>query len=224
MAGIREQPAGFLLKSYLTGEVRRPYVLYVPPEYGSGHQRWPLIVFMHGAGECGSDGLKQVLVGIGSAIMLKREEWPFLVLLPQKPEANSRWEQYESMVLGVMEETQRHYRVDASRIYLTGLSQGGFGTWTIGSRHPQIFAALAPICGGGDPARAPALCSLPIWAFHGELDDVVSVNYSIDMVNAVNLAGGNARLTIFPQVGHGSWDAAYRTQGLAAWFLEHRRR
>ncbi|MGQ9525461.1 MAG: prolyl oligopeptidase family serine peptidase [Armatimonadota bacterium] len=152
------------------------------------------------------------------------QAWPFLVVFPQKPKHQDLWEQYDDMVVAVLEKTKREYSVDPDRVYLTGLSQGGFGTFAIAAKHPDLFAAIAPICGGGRPEEmAPALKALPCWAFHGDADPVVKVDLSKAMVDAINAAGGNAKLTVYPGVGHNSWDKAYREEKLGQWFLQHRK-
>jgi predicted peptidase len=112
------------------------------------------------------------------------------------------------------------YRIDTDRIYLTGLSMGGFGTWEWATKYPDQFAAIAPVCGGGDLMFADRLTKIPIWAFHGEADPVVPVNRNTDMVKAINEKGGSARMTIYPGVGHGSWVNAYNDEELFKWFLQ----
>lgn len=216
-------PTGFLLKTIEYRGSQTRYVVYVPENY-SRSAKWPTIVFLNGYGECGTDGWKQVSVGLGTAIMTDASAWPFLVVFPQKPKHEDRWEQYDDLVLAVLEKTKREYSVDPDRVYLTGLSQGGFGTFAIAAKHPDVFAAIAPICGGGRPEEmAPALKSLPCWAFHGDADPLVNVELSKQMVDAINAAGANAKLTVYPGVGHNSWDKAYREEKLGQWFLQHKR-
>ncbi len=211
---------GFLFKSIKHGDETFRYVLYVPEAY-DGSKPWPTILFLHGMGECGTDGIKQVGVGIGKAILEHVERWPFIVIIPQKPVPVQLWMHYEPELLEILAATRRDYRVDDSRLYLTGLSQGGFGTWGLAAKHPDLFAAIAPICGGGAASTAPALKEMPIWAFHGEADDTVSPKLSTDMVAAVKAAGGDATLTLYPGVGHNSWDKAYGESGLWEWLLKH---
>lgn len=213
---------GFLLKTIRQGDQEYRYTLYVPPDYDSS-KPWPTILFLHGSGECGHDGLKPVAVGIGSALMMDSEHWPFLVIIPQKPEVRDSWAQYDSLLMAMLDETKHAYHVDTTRLYLTGLSQGGFGTWAIGAKHPDLFAAIAPICGGGDTSTATALKGMPIWAFHGDADPTVPPARSEEMVEAVKAAGGDAKLTLYPGVGHDSWDKAYHDAGLNDWFLQYKR-
>lgn len=214
---------GFLLKTIRHGDKAYRYVLYVPADYDES-KSWPTILFLHGAGECGSDGLAPVAVGIGPALMFQSEKWPFLVLIPQKPERKDAWEQHDALLMAMLDETKAHYKVDTSRLYLTGLSQGGHGTWAVGAKHPDLWAAIAPICGYGNPEEfAEPLKAMPIWCFHGEADKTVPVKQSQDIVAAIKAAGGSPELTTYPGVDHNSWDKAYQEAGLADWFLKHKR-
>src|SRR5579884_1658650 len=133
---------GFLLKTLSQDGVEYRYVVYVPAEYDDD-KPWPAILFLHGAGECGRDGLKQVGVGIGPAIMAHPERWPYIVILPQKPERIEPWTHYDSAIMAMLDQTKKDYRVDPARLYLTGLSQGGFGTWAFAAKYPERFAAIA---------------------------------------------------------------------------------
>jgi len=194
----------------------------VPRTYVPG-QATPTIMVLHGKGECGTDGWKQVGQGIGRSIMGNVDRWPFIVIFPQKPDANKAWEDFEPMVMATLEAVRGAYSVDASRTYLTGLSQGGHGTWAIGGMHPKVWAALVPICGYGDAATlAPRVASLPIWCFHGDADTVVKPEQSRMMVEALKQAGAaDLRYTEYPGVDHNSWDRAYATEELPGWFLSH---
>jgi predicted peptidase len=209
---------GFLRRVTRVGGVDRRYVVYVPDAYDPESPS-PAILFLHGRGEEGTDGWAQAAVGLGPAIMLAPERWPCLVVFPQKPEDASGWLEYETLALDALRRTREEWSVDPSRIYLTGVSLGGFGSWLLAPRHRDLFAAIAPVCGGGDPTDAAALVGLPIWAFHGDDDPVVSVRWSERMVGAVRAAGGDPRLTTYPGVGHNSWDAAYRQGELPEWLL-----
>jgi predicted peptidase len=123
----------------------------------------------------------------------------------------------------LLDEVLKQYRVDSRRVYLTGESMGGYGTWALAAAHPERFAAIAPICGGGEPASADRLKGVPTWAFHGADDKVVPPEESRKMVAAIQHAGGDARLTIYPGVGHDSWTTTYRDQRLYGWLSAHRR-
>jgi len=197
------------------------YAEYLPRGYDATRP-WPLIVFLNGAGECGTDGQRQLTQGLMPAILNKPDEWPFVVLFPQKPDQKSKWEDHAPFVLAAIDRATREHAIDASRVYLTGLSQGGHGTWAIGSMFPERFAALAPVCGYGRPeVIAPRLAGMPIWAFHGTIDKIVLPEQSENLVAAAKSAGAIATLTLYPGVDHNSWDKAYRDENLGRWFLSH---
>ncbi|MGQ0628109.1 MAG: dienelactone hydrolase family protein, partial [Phycisphaerales bacterium] len=189
---------------------------------------FPMVVFLNGRGECGVDGQRQALVGLGPAAMLGPEGWPFIIVLPQKPDQDSAWIDHADIVLATMGAAKSAFRIDSARVYLTGLSQGGAGTWAIGSRYAGEFAAIAPVCGYAPVAEiegiARGLSTMPVWAFHGEKDDVVKSSETRALVAAVTAAGGNPRATYFAEADHNSWDSAYRESGLGAWLLQHVRR
>jgi predicted peptidase len=218
-----DHATGFLFRSITVEGREHRYAVYVPREYDASTP-WPLIVSLNGAGECGTDGSKQLAVGLGTAVMLDGARWPFVVLFPQKPDAASAWEDHDAVVMAMLDRTRAELAIDASRVYLTGLSQGGHGAWTLAARHPRVFAAVAPVCGYGDAAAlAPALKGVPVWAFHGDADRTVPVAETHRMVEALRGAGAQPRVTIYAGVDHNSWDRAYRQEKLAEWFLEHRR-
>lgn len=219
------EPTGFLTKALDYNGAPVKYVVYVPAAYDPA-KPMPAIMFLHGAGETGTDGLKQVAVGLGPAILFNQDRWPFLVMFPQKPpggEPRSGWIAHEKLVLDILEKTKTEYKIDESRLYLTGLSMGGYGTWAIAAKHPDRFAAIAPICGGGDPATAGKLKDIPTWNFHGDKDTAVPLARSQQMIDAIKAAGGEPRFTIYPGVGHNSWDKAYRDEKLHEWFLQHKK-
>lgn len=203
----------------LTCELK--YLLALPPGYRpGGKKRWPLVVFLHGSGERGesTDALRK----FGPAARVERgQPCPFILLTPLCPD----YEEWNLPALdALITEIGRTHRVDADRIYLTGLSMGGFATWGLAARHPGRFAAAVPICGAGEIAWAPRLKRLPIWAFHGALDPVVPVACSQGMVDAIRRAGGKPRLTIYPKLHHDSWTPAYADESLYRWLLRQRRR
>jgi predicted peptidase len=204
--------------------------LRVPDDYDPS-RAWPLVVFLHGSGECGLDGVRQTQVGLGPAVAARPDRWPCLVLMPQKPTDAEEWEEHEDLVLAAIADVRTFWRIDPDRIALTGLSQGGHGTWLIGARHPELFSCLAPVCGYG-PARtiAPRVAALPVWAFHGLRDDVVDpagTTAVIQEIRRLRLAAGlavdGARLTLYPDANHNSWDAAYGEPELPGWLLRHKR-
>ena len=213
---------GFLDKVMeVDGKLRR-YVVYVPYEYAPS-QQWPLILFLHGAGERGDDGLKQSAVGIGHAIRMQSDRFPAIVVMPQCPE-DIWWDKALGDVRTVLEESRKEFNVDPDRIYLTGLSMGGFGTWIYGAMEIDTFAALMPICGGGKIEDAATLAKRPIWAFHGGADTTVKPEESRKMVDAIKKAGGNIQYTEYKDVGHNSWDATYSDPKAIEWLLAQRRK
>ncbi len=221
----REPVTGFLGKAIAHAGREHRYVCYVPagerPAAG-----WPLVVFLHGMGECGDDGWLPTEVGLGSAIRRAPQRWPAVVLFPQKPDKDKQWADYEALVLAIVAATEKELPIDATRRTLTGLSQGGAGTWAIGARTRAMWQAFAPVCGYGEPdAVANGLAGAPVWAFHGEDDRAVAVAHSKKLVAAVAAAGAAQKaaiaplLTLYPGVGHNSWDKAYRDEALAEWLL-----
>lgn len=208
---------GFLPRTATVDGREHRYVVYVPPGY-SPRQRWPLLVFLHGRGECGTDGQRHVEVGLGPAIRAEPQRWPFVVLFPQKPERDTAWPDHEAMLLAMIERTEQEFAIDGGRRLLTGLSQGGHGTWAFGAKHAGRWAAIAPVCGFTlQELDVAPLKNVPIWAFHGDADRVVPAQASRDLVAAVREAGGDPVLTIYGGVGHNSWDRAYRESDLAEW-------
>lgn len=213
---------GFVPKVVELQGVTHRYAVWVPADYQRDRPR-PVILFLHGQGECGEDGAFHTTVGLGRAIRSHPERFIALVVMPQMP-VGHRWEGgMLTLALATLEATLHEYHADHSRIVLTGLSLGGFGTWSLGARHPEKFCALVPICGGGDPADADRLARLPIWCFHGDADPAVPVERSREMVAAVQAVGGRIRYTEYPGVTHNSWDLAYGDAEVVAWMLAQRR-
>jgi len=190
------------------------YWLFLPATY-SEKEPVPLMLFLHGAGERG-DNLDLVKKWGPPKLVEKDNRFPFLVVSPQCPQGK-RWD-VEQMV-ALVKHVAEIYRVDQSRMYCSGLSMGGHGTWAIVAKYPKLFAAAVPICGGGDPKKAKALATVPIWAFHGDKDKAVPLKRSEEMVAAIKEAGGDARLTVYPDVGHNSWSATYANKKVYQWLL-----
>lgn len=219
--------SGFVMREVEVEGRRMPYVMYVPSAYWSeGKKDWPLIVFLHGMGECGTDGLRQMSQGLMQAVQREPQRWPAIIVAPQKPDKDKQWAEYDDLVMAIVAETQRAVRVDRKRVALTGLSQGGAGTWAIGAAHPEVWCALAPVCGYGVPGDvAPRLIGIPVWAFHGEVDDVVKPEQTRAMVAAIATEAKSAgvldltRISVYPGVNHGSWDRAYGEQELPGWLM-----
>jgi predicted peptidase len=202
------------------------YLLFLPDGYGADPtKRWPLILFLHGAGQRGTNvwlvaqngPLKP---GCGMANL------PFIIVSPQCPEGKI-WS--NDLLLALLDEIEAKYAVDTQRVYLTGLSMGGFGTWSLGLSHPERFAAIAPVCGGGEfitplLADKTKLAELPIWAFHGAKDDVVPLKESQRMVDLLKeFSQCEVKFTIYPEAQHDSWTETYANPELFWWFLQHAR-
>ncbi|OZJ02864.1 hypothetical protein BZG36_04081 [Bifiguratus adelaidae] len=195
------------------------HLVYLPPDYDASRP-WPLVLFLHGYGERGHD-IDRIRFNGLPALIDKGSDFPFVMVAPQLPESTFL-NQWESDVLNqLLVQIQDRYTIDDRRIYLTGLSMGGYGTWDMAITYPTRFAAIAPICGGGDPSLVHRIKHLPVWAFHGARDPVVPVERSNEMIQALRDAGSTqAQLTIFPELEHNSWDAAY-TASLFQWLLSH---
>jgi predicted peptidase len=228
-AGAADEPAkGFVNRVFKDDEGESKYVLFVPHDYKPG-TAYPIMLFLHGAGETGSDGEKQAKVGIGPAIKKNEKTFPFIVVMPQASHAKvpvlQRWfpdQPDGKRALVILEEVQKEFKTDPKRVYITGLSMGGFGTWAMAQTYPEKWAAAAPICGGGDPKQAEKLKDLPIWCFHGDADNVVRPDGSRNMVEAIKKAGGKPKYDEYPGVGHNSWDKAYATKEFYDWLLEQK--
>lgn len=204
--------------------VKMNYLLYLPEDYNVSQKKWPLILFLHGAGERGDDLSKVETHGPPTLIAQGKRSFPFVIVSPQCPE-DEWWTTSSSIIAlnALLDDIIMNYRIDEDRIYLTGLSMGGFGTWRLACEYPHRFAAIAPICGGGDPLTVRVLKHIPVWAFHGAKDDIVPIKASEEMVEALKQAGGNVRFTVYPESGHDSWTETYENPELYEWFLSHTR-
>ena len=207
-----------------TKEIRKSvtlnYLLYLPSGYGQDtSMRWPLILFLHGAGERGSD-LEKVKAYGPPRLVSEGQELPFIIVSPQAPERTT-WD--PDALNALLDEIVGHYAVDEGRIYLTGVSMGGAGAWRLASAYPERFAAIAPICGVGDPSTARRLATIPTWVFHGAKDDLVPLQASQEMVDALREVGNAAKFTIYPDAGHDSWTPTYNNPALFDWFLNQKR-
>ena len=192
------------------------YLLYKPSSKPS-KGKWPLLVFLHGRGERGSN--LNLVKKHGPAKIVETKDLPFVIASPQCPRTDLWWK--PEIVTGLVDDLLQKHPIDPDRVYLTGLSQGGFGTWATAAQYPDKFAAVAPICGGGKPEWAKKYGSLPIWNFHGDADKVVPVRLSRVMVEAIKKAGGKIKHTEYPGAGHDSWTKTYRNPKLYEWFLSH---
>lgn len=232
---------GFLNVTTTVGDETRRQVIYVPDDYTPEHA-WPMIMFLHGAGERGDDGLIQTEVGIGSAIRRNKERFPAIVLFPQCP-SGAYWNRTEGHLDALMDLARERYHIDNDRVYLTGLSMGGYGCWTWGAAHAERWAAVMPICGGGNVSdlnrladepipedaypklrdRVVALAKLPVWAFHGLDDKTVPPIRTKQMVRMLEREGGHPKHTEYEGVGHDSWVRAYADPDVIEWLLEQKR-
>jgi predicted peptidase len=202
-------------------EIKIDYLLFLPADYGKEQgKKWPLMMFLHGAGERGSD-INLVKKHGPPKIVESKKDFPFIVVSPQCP--TGRWWQPHE-VIALIDEVAAQHAVDPERVYLTGLSMGGFGTWDTAARYPERFAAIVPICGGGDARRVRSLRDTPAWVFHGDKDEAVAVQRSIEMVEALKQAGNSGvKFTRYPDAGHDSWTATYDNPELYQWLLKHKR-
>jgi predicted peptidase len=231
---------GFLDRSVTIGGQTYRYQVFVPPSYVPT-QKWPVILFLHGAGERGTDGYFQTQVGLAAAIRPNVARIPAIVVLPQVLPESSWTGTLARVAIAALDQTTREYQIDPARNYLTGLSMGGNGTWYIAYRNPKRFAAIVPICSWVSPAfwkvdpvvpsdsgevfaaLARQLRQVPTWIFHGEIDPVVPVDESRKAFAALQAAGAPVQYTEVPGTGHNSWDAAYASPKLWSWLLAQRR-
>ncbi|MDA1038683.1 MAG: alpha/beta fold hydrolase [Planctomycetota bacterium] len=222
------------------GEPARFRYRLLRPAQSEPGKTYPLLLFLHGAGERGSDNLAQIkYLPTWLAEPELRDRYPCFVVAPQC-RADHRWAPFDwsdkkssplaieptgdlAAAVAAVDAVVAAEPIDPDRIYLTGLSMGGYGAWELAARTPHRFAAVAPICGGGDEAQAAKLVGLPIWCFHGGDDKVVPVERSRSMVAAVKAAGGMPKYTELPGVGHDSWTPAYRNSDLLDWLFRQRR-
>jgi predicted peptidase len=217
------------------------YMLFVPKGYKSEGKKWPLILFLHGLGECSNDDLSRVKIHGPAHFVDSRPDFPFVVVTPQLPPpagykegvaysseqiialAHDAWKPNE--LIKLVDHVVSNLNIDRQRVYVTGLSMGGYGTWRLVAEYPDRFAAAVPICGGGEPEKmARSLSRVPIWAFHGAKDGTVPVEKSQQMVDAVKRAGGDVKLTIYANGQHDSWKPTYDNPKVYDWLLEHRRK
>ncbi len=237
LAARHEQDTGFLNRTILVNGVLRRYVVYLP-ETWSKDQKWPVILFLHGSGERGTEGLDQTQVGLPAAIRLHPERWPFVVVMPQVPFNHHHWTDPDMMqtAMAALDAEEREFDGDPDRTYLTGLSLGGYGVWEVARTYPRTFAAIAPVCGGifwsYQPSRwneqttlpeeyARVLRREPVWIFHGADDPVVSPRQSELMFDALKTADGNVRFFEYASVKHNVWEKAYANPDLPRWLLQH---
>ena len=231
-AGKRRRTAGlaadlrgvFEDRQYVSKDGERlRYDLMKPKDYDHG-KKYPLVLCLHGSG--GTTRAARVLAGT-----TLRAKYPCFVLVPEAL-AGETWGEYspqimtdaQPLVLEIIETLKNEFSIDSKRIYITGQSMGGFGTYAFIVRNPEMFAAAVPVCGRGDPAKADRITRIPIWIFHGDKDPLVPVHHSRDMFEALKKAGGNPRYTEYEGLGHNSWDKAYATDELWQWLFAQKKK
>jgi len=236
---------GFLNRTLLIEGSEYRYQVYVPREFNRS-TRWPIILVLHGGGEYGADGLLQTTGGLARAIHQHADRFPAIVVFPQAhADKTPGWQkQGGQAALTAVDNAIAEFNGDPARVYLTGFSAGGNGSWYLASHYPDRFAALVPVCGfvtefrgttsgvlyppvisASDPytAVAKAVSTLPIWIFHGDADKTVFVDQSRHMAAALKALGANVQYTEFPGVGHNAWDPAYERADLFEWMLKQKR-
>jgi predicted peptidase len=239
---MKPAETGFLNRSLTIGPATFPYVVYVPREHEPS-RGWPVILFLHGAGERGSDGLRQTQVGLGSAIRFLPDRFPAIVVFPQVP-LEERWlDGPADAAMLALDRTVREYHVDPARVYLTGLSMGGYGSWHLALQHRERFAGMVVVCGGllpHDSAKsvrqspltigatdpyaftAHALRTVPVWLFHGADDTVVPPSESRQMAASLAEEKANFHYTEYPGIGHNAWEKAFGEAELWQWLFGQR--
>lgn len=215
-----------------------PYRLYVPAALAPG-AKVPLVLFLHGADERGTNNVSQLRWGVSNLVAFAESHGGAVILAPQCP-VGAQWVEIKwsslshtmpqepsrpmKLVLALVQQTIREQPVDPARVYVTGMSMGGYGTWDIAQRCPRLFAAAMPLCGGGDTALAPILKRMPIWMFHGEADTVVPPSRSRDMYAALQKAGNpHVQYREYPQVGHNCWVRTYADSETLSWLFSQKR-
>lgn len=235
--------SGFLQRTLAIGPEVYRYQVFLPVGWQPG-KTWPVVLFLHGNGERGDDGWRQTLEGIGPAIRRNPERVPAIVVLPQC--RRGMWwthTRMERLALAAMEASVRDFGGDPARVFLTGISMGGYGTWSLAAKYPGKFAALAPICGGVVPPpgvkvpedhppvefspnpyrnMAARIGRTPVWIFHGTDDPRVPVSESRKMARALQASGKPVRFSEYAGVGHDSWEQAYAEHDFFPWLLSHR--
>lgn len=215
---VGQQPHSF--EKQVTETIRYRFLLFLPKSFSKEPgKKWPLMIFLHGAGESGED-IEKVKVHGPPGLVEKDENFPFIVVSPQNA-IGVGWD-VESLNY-LLDEVLARLPIDEDRVYLTGLSRGGYGTWNFACAHPERFAAIAPISGGGYPDAARRLKNVAVWAFHGAKDDVIPISESKRMVDALKACGGDVRFTIYPEANHDAWTETHGNPELYSWFLLHRK-
>lgn len=212
---LQEKSAEVVVKAKLN------YLISLPDNYDQQNEH-PLLLFLHGAGERGDGELDRVKIHGPTKLIAQGKKFPCVVVAPQCP-SNRWWDATE--LSGLLDHIEANYKIDTNRIYVTGLSMGGYGTWALAMREPDRFAAIAPVCGGGNSRAIKYIDKItaPIWAFHGAKDTVIPLEKMYEMQKALEEQGIEMRVTVYPEVGHNSWDNAYADDELFEWLFSHSR-
>jgi dienelactone hydrolase len=230
LAAPARQAAGFSNRVFHDAAGAHKYVVYLPQNY-SPDVSWPVILYLHGAGERGTDGVSQMSVGLGPFVKARRDDFPYVVVFPQCEDTQvpilQAWSPSSvdgKRALAILAQVEKDFAIDPTRRILTGWSMGGYGTWSLGAADPSHWAALIPVSGGGQAAWGASLAKVPIWAFAGADDAVVPARDTQQMVDAVRAAGGRPRLTIVPNIGHDVWKTAYNDSQVYVWLMNPQER
>jgi predicted peptidase len=236
-------PGALNARSVTVDGVDYPVQIFVPRQYQRA-QSYPLVLFLHGSGERGSDGARQAQVGLGPYVLSHADDFPAFVVMPQSPEGSGWSSAVAKAALASVDLAQAEFSIDADRIYLTGMSRGGYGVWELAAMAPGRFAALVPVCGGVEPIAgkehiaveavagawdpyrtlAQKIGAAPVWIFHGALDDAVPVSGSRQMFATLHSLGADVRYSELEHANHNAWDPAYQSADLWAWLFAQRRR
>lgn len=230
-AGTSDVPltaATFKWEIKQSGELK--YLLYLPKECSAQDKstRWPLMLFLHGAGERGTE-VQSVAIHGPMSLVKQGTNFPFIIVAPLCP-PDQQWE--NEPLLQLLDQIEARCPVDTNRVYVTGLSMGGYGTWRLAAAHPERFAAIAPVCGGANlidlllnqNTRGKSLLNLPVWAFHGAKDNVVPLDESKRLVAALEkMKAKEVKLTVYPEADHNSWTETYNNPAFYEWLLSHKR-
>ncbi len=204
--------------------IEMDYLLYLPPGYelaADSERQWPLMLFLHGIGEVGSNPHKVARIGPPKRIE-RGYDFPMIVVSPQN-DGRFDYAWWNDLLIALLDDLQTRYRIDPDRVFVSGASLGGFGAWNLACAHPERFAAAVPVAGFGYPSEVSRMRDVPVWAFHGRRDRVVPIARGRVMVDALRAAGGTARWTVYEDVEHSAWHRAFRDPELLAWLLERRR-
>jgi predicted peptidase len=202
--------------------IKLNYLLYLPKEYNKSDSLYPLVLFLHGIGERG-ENLELVMRHGPPMLVEKGKDFPFILVSPQCSESTT-WAKQTTTLNKLLDDIIENYKVDTNRIYLTGLSMGGNGTWSLAVAYPDRFAAIAPVCGWGSPFDMRDIKNIPAWAFHGAKDSAVPIENSQELIDALKRLGAKPKFTIYPDADHDSWTETYNNPELYDWLLSHKKK